>query len=424
MRIAVLLLGIGMLVPASGYAQFDDEKREKDTDAAGERAAWSGWLKKLGTGPVYRVEVLFRGARDGRLYLAETLLSSKVPHSRMMGFGLNGNGEPFPPPDPGYQPTREALVDVADKTDNASHPLAWKFHDYGASLRDGGSARHSDLDTNLNLPREAGKVRYTLHNGAFRVERLSVEQLTKAQPLRRDPKYFRNRTAAILTELLTSYRKDWSKSEHGVVQIARLFPEPDLIADVRKLLTDWIDRAPAEVVGKGWPHALVHAIADVGTAKDFALLHRLARRHPKYASFTITHAIRLVQRVGGRDAGPLVADLLALTERFSTGSECAKWLRRVATQVPEPTYGDYTVMTIAGTFGRKPTDFGMMFAREIVLDQLGQAPLASREKELAREAAAHPEDWVFPTAAARKAGIAAALKWVTEYQPSKRKIVD
>src|SRR5207253_1286093 len=152
---------------------------------------------------------------------------------------------------------------------------------------------------------------------------------------------FRERAAAIRRELLTTHRGAWTDSRHGTIELARLFPEPDLIEPVRKILTDWIDKDPAAVAGKGWPGDAAAALAHLGTAKDFALFHRLVRRHPDYAQFAITPTLHLVKRVGGRDAGPLVADLLKLRDPFTTGSECAKLLRRLAPNVPEPTYGDY-----------------------------------------------------------------------------------
>lgn len=384
-------------------AQFDDtETKTGDAKDQGSREddAWRAWLKKLGSGPVYRAEVLFRC--DDRLFLAEALMSPDVPRPRMMGFGLNDKGEAIPPPDPGYQQVQDQVREVrSDKPDR--YPLAWRFRYYGVSLRDGGIAHHSDVATRLKLPREVGAAAYTLHGGAFRVERLSPQQLAKAQPLRRDPEYFRERTAAIRREFLTTHRQDWTDSPNGTIEIARLFPEPKLIEPVRRMVVAWIDREPSEVAGKGWPGDASNALAHLGTAKDFAVFHRLVRRHPVYAHFAITPSLDLVKRVGGRDAGPLIADLLKLGEPFETGSDCAKLLRRLAPDVPAPTYGDYAVMSIAEKLGRKPSDFGMKLAPEL----------------LTVKANAHSEDWVFPNAAERKKGTAAALKWATEYRPTK-----
>src|SRR5262249_17530748 len=169
----------------------------------------------------------------------------------------------------------------------------------------------------------------------------------------------------------------------------------------RTMLMDWIDKDPAVVAGKGWPGDAANALAHLGTAEDFAVFHRLVRRHTNYAQFAITPTLELVKRVGGRDAGPLIADLLKLPDPFSTGSDCAKLLRRLAPDVPAPTYGDYTVMIVAEKLGRKPSDFGMEFAPEL---------LKIKEN-------AHSEDWVFQNSAERAKGIAAALKWATEYRP-------
>jgi len=388
-------------------AQFDDTETkdaEKTGDAkAGESRegdAWRAWLKKLGAGPVYRAEVLFRS--EERLFLAEALISPNIPQPRMMGLGLNDNGEAIPPPDPGIQQIQDQIREIrSDKPD--PHPLAWKFRYYGVSLRDGATAHHSDLATRLNLPREAGAAVYTLHGGAFRIEQMSPELLANAQPLRRDPKYFRERAAAIRRELLTTHRGNWSGSQHGAIEIARLFPEPELIETVRRMIVEWTDKDPAEVAGKGWPGDASDALAHLGTAKDFAVFHRLVRRHPAHARFAITPTLELVKRVGGRDARPLIADLLQIPDPFSTGSECARLLGRLAPDVPAPTYGDYAVMIVAEKLGRKPPDFGMKFAPDL----------------LKVKSTAHSEDWVFPSSAERKKGTAAALKWATEYQPAR-----
>jgi hypothetical protein len=400
-----LFAGLLLSAPARGLAQFHDETKDlrkpADEKSAGSQVddAWRARLKELGKGPVYRAEILFRGG-DDRLYLAETLFSPDLPQPRMMGFGLNEKADAVPPPDPGYQRVQEAVREkLIDEP--ASFPLAWSFRYYGVSLRDIGTAHHGDVATRLNIPGESGGIAYTLYSGAFRVERLSPEQVAAARPLRRDPKYFRDRTAAIRKELLTTHREAWANSQHGKVEVARLFREPHLIADVRRILTDWIERDPAAVAGKGWPGDASEALAHLGRAADFDVFHRLVRRHPAHARFVITPTLHLVQRVGGHDAGPLISDLLKLKDPFTTGSESAKLLRQLAPDVPEPTYGDYTVMTVAEKLGRKPTDFGMKLAPEL----------------LKVSAQSHSEDWVFATAADRRAGIAAALKWATEYQP-------
>jgi hypothetical protein len=58
-------------------------------------------------------------------------------------------------------------------------------------------------------------------------------------------------------------------------------------------------------------------------------------------------------------------------------------------------------MIIAEKLGRKPADFGMKFAPELLKVKVN----------------AHSEDWVFPSSAGRAKGTAAALKWATEYRP-------
>src|SRR5439155_11577528 len=191
--------------------------------------------------------------------------------------------------------------------------LEWKFRYYGVSLRDGGTCHHSDVGTSLALPDRDGEVRYTIFGGAFRVERLSAEQVAKAQPLRRDPKYFRDRVAAIGKELHATYP---TLAQHGQIEIAILLREPDLTADLRKMFADWTDRDPASVIGKGWPNDVSDALARLGDASDFALFHRCVKRHPTYADFLITPTLRLVERVGGADAAPLVSDLLQLKDPF------------------------------------------------------------------------------------------------------------
>src|SRR4051812_17200362 len=96
-RSLALLMFVCLALPVPARAQFDDDGKEgKKGDAKGdandpygvqaERKAWDAWLKALGPGPVYRVEVLYRAPDDDRLYYLRALVSAKKPG----GHGMSG----------------------------------------------------------------------------------------------------------------------------------------------------------------------------------------------------------------------------------------------------------------------------------------------------------------------------------------------
>src|SRR5262249_22955053 len=142
------LMLLGLTLPAPARAQFDDEGKEgKKGDAKwdqkdpfgiqAERKAWDAYLKSLGPGPVYRVEVLYRNRGDGRLYYLRTLVSATKPGGGygMFGLGVDEQGRPLPPPNPGYVRLERAEAKVETVVDQLPPPpLAEKTRLLGASL--------------------------------------------------------------------------------------------------------------------------------------------------------------------------------------------------------------------------------------------------------------------------------------------------
>jgi hypothetical protein len=181
-------------------------------------------------------------------------------------------------------------------------PLAEATSHIGVSLRrnDAGAGnmmiRTSDVATSMKVPEKAGSVSVAYFGSAvFRVERLSAEALRAAHPLCQDRAYIRDRTAALRRELLTTHRAAL-ESERALCSAVEVLRDRALVSRVRQSLSRWIDRAPAEVEGKGFPHDLADALARVGGLEDIALFHRLARRHPSYASHTVYPYLLLLRR--------------------------------------------------------------------------------------------------------------------------------
>src|SRR4051812_357701 len=128
------LVALALLAPGSVSAQFDEDEREEKADAKytdgdgpneREARAWAEFQKKLGPGPVYRVEVLAYESETNRFYLHQALLSSGVPRvNSMFGLGTGDFGQAIAPPDPGYARVRE-LQRVVSKGGKEVYPLAW-----------------------------------------------------------------------------------------------------------------------------------------------------------------------------------------------------------------------------------------------------------------------------------------------------------
>src|SRR5260370_3567894 len=90
--------------------------------------AWQDWFKKLGQGPIYQVDILFRYQEDGRLYVLQTFLSPAQPRSYpkgLSGLGLDDKGRVLAPPTPGQDRRRMARTDdkIGNGTSKPEKPL-------------------------------------------------------------------------------------------------------------------------------------------------------------------------------------------------------------------------------------------------------------------------------------------------------------
>ena len=379
------------------------------------RSSWEEYRERLGHGPVYQVEALHRPYETGILYYCRALISRDAPAPIMQGFGIDRDGKCVPPPKPGLEADRARVVGEG----KTALPLALPTGLVGVWLertRAGNEELHtgvSCLVTTMRLPEKAGQVETAFHQGLFRVERLTAAQVARAQPLRQDAAFFRDRVAAIQKEVVAAHRARPLRLEHELAEAAALFREPAFVEAVRAGLARWIERTPAEVAGKGFPNSLAFALAQCGEAKDFQLFHRLVRRHPAHASYVTFDTLVLMRRVGGAQAVPLVADLLKDASPSEAVQPAEELVRRLDATVPRPTHADGFLKAMTSLFHLDPADFGLRMAESRLLELADRHPFPPPELELLRlRVKNNSGTWTMLAEADRKPGYAAALKWV------------
>src|SRR5947209_6871807 len=118
MRTLLTMLAVALALFASGGIcradEYDDDGKEakkadpKHGSAAEEaqrdKQRWETWVKKLGNGPIYRVEVLYRPEDDEHLYFFQHYISPGLRSSGLPGLGMDEEGKPMLPYNPGQQP--------------------------------------------------------------------------------------------------------------------------------------------------------------------------------------------------------------------------------------------------------------------------------------------------------------------------------
>lgn len=374
------------------------------------------WLRRLGKGPVYRIDILYRHSEDGVLYYCQTLISPDQPDTgRIPGFGLNARGQPILPPDPGYARVQTLAVAGQPKTEPA---LAETTRHLGVSLRadDGeqGQAmiRVSDIATGMPLPAKAGESQVAFFAHAlFRIEMLSARQVAAVVPLRQDATAYRQRTAALRQELFSTHQ-DALTADGALPDAVRVFPEASLINRLRKGLADWIDE-PADM--RGFPHPLCGALAAVSVPADFDLFHRLVRRWPEYRPHASEPIFIMLKRHGGREAVPLLRDLLE-DEAIAELAPNVVLLRRLDRSVPAPTHGDRMLQRWIEAFGLKPGDFGFRLAQARLLEQANRYPFEPRELQTLQRAVRDGRgDWLLLGERDRRRAVALALEQIRAY---------
>ena len=425
-----------VLAGSQARGQFDlYEESRKDSPATQddpfgmkrEQKAWQAWLQSLGAGPIYRVEMLYRYQEDGRLYYLRTLISSKKPEGGgMFGMGLGDKGKPIPAPDPGNQPVREqesvtmTVSKPGEKPLVPPAPLARKTGHIGVSMRRSDSVsgrlmiRESDTATGMPLPRKGVEVGF--FHGIFLVELLTPEQAAREGPLRRDPEFFKRRTAELHKLLLTTHLPRVLADDRSLETAAITLQDPSLMTEVRKRLNAWIDRTP-EQARNSFPSELLDALQHNGTAGDFALFERLSKRHPDHARGLLWTTLHLARRTGGDRAMPVWATLVA--DRQPTDIDApVRDLRALLPSIPEPQRGDLAVGEMVRAFKLNPADFHLKVAQNELLARADQAKLSEGVRSHYRLLQKQPYlgSWFFLNEADRARGRKAALAWLAAYR--------
>lgn len=373
-------------------------------------------------GPVFQVEALIRHEESGDLYYFRVLLHPGSRASLMQGFGVGRDGECLPPP--------RAVSEDFDRAEplrvkrlgdgKESFPRAQFTHHVGASIETSRAGREelhinvSCLGTAIPLPEKPGRAEFVFHQGAFRVEQLTAAQAERVGPLRPDPNVLRGRFAALRDEALAAHRARPLRPEAELPEAAAVFREPTFVRAVRAGLAEWVNGTPEEVEGKGFPNHLAYALARCGEADDFALFHRLARRHPGYASYVQRPTLLLIGQAGGARAAPLVDALLA-DPSPSHAQPAEELLRRLDPALPRPTQGDELVRSMTVMFRLDPAAFGLRMAEARLLELADQHPFTKAELDRMRLQVENKSGtWTVLTEADRKRAYEAARKWVAE----------
>ncbi len=412
-RLAVLLT----VLAASVRAGEDDGDRPRTAQTAEqEEQARRTFVRCLGDGPVYRVEVIYRDPQDGRLYLGQTVLSDRRPRAPagMPGLGLDEKGRPLPPPDPGRQRVAAAREDSRPAPGAPPwYPPAATTRWLGAWLDAPGATvmyiHVSDLGHRVPLPSAPGAVQVALfHDAAFRVERLTPQQVRDYRPLRQDPDHFHTRLAVLRHELLTAYRELLTKDDRHLGSAAVLLREPFLVDRVRRQCREWVERAGDDLIG--FPREALRALGEAGDAADADLLRAWLRRRPAESIRLAGPALRLAGRFGPAAVLPLLTDLLRDAALLPPQGNARRVLDFDPT-LPAFTRGDRFLLDLLQQYRASPADFGMSSAPARLLAE--RLTLSVEDREQVEDAAKNPQptDWYFARAADRVQGVARAVHW-------------
>jgi len=431
-----------LLIPSPCRADVFDETDGKDAkkadpkhgedDARREQQLWEAYVKKLGDGPIYRVEVLYRGGPGAdHITYCRHYISAVLPKPRgLFGFGVNAKGEVTPPADPGREAVKAALE--VRKGGKSQLPLATRTHHIGIALDSPGpgcetiAIRRGDVGALAVAPKKRGEPELFLYERAlFRVERVTHEDVLKMGPLRQDAKLCRERIDALHREALSVVRERLKQNgrelvlaRRELVQATYLFRDSELLDCVRKVLADWTPPAPTEVVVLPFPTSVADCLADLGDERDFAAFHRLKKLCPDDAKCLLWATPRLIERVGAAKAMPLIEDLLNNPTPLDADGRI-EVLRELDPRIPEFTDGDLFLIETVRHFRLKATCYELRPVQR-TLDALQKTRPLTPEQNL-KLATCHYSDHLFLTEAARRQGVELVLDWFKQYQPPANK---
>jgi hypothetical protein len=407
----------------------DAKDRGDGADAARhEQELWEAHVKKLGDGPVYRVEVLYRGGPGAdHLTYCRHYVSAAIPTPHgLFGFGVNAKGEAVPPADPGRQAVTPALeARKVGENDKPLPPLATRTRHFGITLeykdsRPGEAAIcNGDLCNFIALPTRPGEPKLRFSGRAlFRLELVTAEGVLNAGPLRQDVRGFRERIDVLRRDVLATNRLTFLAGDRDeLVKAAYLFREAEVLAAVRKMLDDWLAQPVAlgEDLTTGY---VTDCLAELGDERDFAAFHRLKKDRPMHAWDLGRSTLKLVERVGAAKAMPLIGDLLNNPTSLNADGRI-NVLRELDPRIPPFTEGDLFLTETVRHFRLKATCYEMRPARQ-TLDALQKKKPLTPEQEQKLESC-HLSEHVFLSEGARRQGVELVLDWFKQYQPPANK---
>jgi hypothetical protein len=431
--LAMLALAVALFAspPAGRADEYDDDGKEAkkgdpkhgtaEEEAQRDKQRWEAWVSKLGDGPIYRVEVLFRDSYDERLYFFQHYVSPALPSGRLPGFGLDEQGKAVLPYIPGEERRVQELVDNKRTTP----PLAKTSPYIGVDVyRKKDQVVNADITVGDRghhqlLPAKLGEVEVLFFARAvFRIENVPAGDVLKAEPLRQDPNYFREHTEALKREILKTQRDNLAQSENVLIDAAYVFREPELIDGVREAFDRWIALPPKDFATRSFPTHLAYCLAAVGDGRDFEAFRRLQRRHPNRADCQTWAVLGLVKRVGTGKAMPLLEEML--TNPFPYDSApTIEVLRELDPKIPAFTKGDLFLVETIKTFNLKPMCYELTSAEKKLAAVQKTQPLT--QGQILKLAQCNGSDYLFLTEADRRAGVELVLDWYKQYQPPTNK---
>jgi len=360
-----------------------------------------------------------------QLRLIKPLITpSRLDAGPIPALSLDDEGRPVPPPDPMRARARE-MPEITGDVSSQPAAKAKTTHLHGFTLdsqyAEPGSALlvESDLATTMRLPTNVGDVAIRVFSGAaYRAQRLSPEEAKAFEPLRDDPKFYRQRTAELHRELLEKHKPVIAAHSAALAAAALLLRDPGLVNRVRADLRRWIVKSPDEVRGRGFPNDLCDVLAKVGTVEDFKLFHELVKRHPEQAS-RFTYRIPLMaKRLGLREAEPVLLTLLDNDSPMLFVNHRLTWLLRLDKTVPEPSCGDAVLHWMTQVFGLKPSEFGMSPVEPDDFQGLADRhDFGQRELANMRQAGLFDggwKEWVMRNGEDRRRGVERMRTWISE----------
>ncbi|WP_020470751.1 hypothetical protein [Zavarzinella formosa] len=439
LSVACVLALLWLILPQpSANAQFEQERASakdelpRPDEVPTEEIAWKKFLEHLGKGPVCQVEILTRERPEGGLFYFRVLVSRACPFPIMRGFGIDRDDKCIPPPDPRHNQFQDLKRLVVQNRNPASPPLAFHNHSTGVWFQEPVTpGKELTLLTDCvgesgRLPEKPGQIEMVYHKALFRIEHLTAAQVEKAEPLRQNAAFFRDRVAAIQKEAIAAHRVKPITDERLLIQASQLFQDPVFNDELRAKLSKWIDRPTKELAHKDddrflaiIPNLLTYALARSGEPKDFELFHRLARRHPQLAGAIKHQTLILLDHAGGAQARDLASDLMKNpAPADSHHLPEYELLRKLDPDIPEHTEGDRFLLMMTHLFKLKPADFGLRMAESRWLELADRREFSPGELQDMREKVKNESGpWMMMRESDRKSGQEAALKWIAGRKP-------